>query len=383
MGRNVERFSGKPQMLKEVNSSIIEQLVYESGPISKPELAKRTGLSLPTISKLVDDLEKNARLCSVGLSGQGAGRKAMLYETNRNSGCILACYYKEGSFLCRLADMLNNTIYEKNFPLDSSSAVKAMNSTVGAIDALMGKAPSKVKIIGVGLPGVVRPDGRLLAIPQIAVWEGFNLEKALKERYDATVYVENGVKLSAMGYFCNHLGGKQDNLVYLYVGNGIGSGIILNRHLYRGSGNFSGEIGFMAEPQSMIERNYIAEGGFMESLMSPLVDYETGELRPGDKQEQRKKLAAILSAIAVNHVVLINPDVVVFAGKIFDKSLIGTVKQRMADYLPAKIMPRITIDVSSTTALEGLIQSCRGYITTGMHLVQSTGLPQRADRIAG
>jgi len=370
-------------MLKKVNSSMIEQLVYENGPLSKPELAKRTGLSLPTISKLVDDLEKNARLCSVGLSGTGAGRKAMLYETNRNSGCILACYYKEGSFLCRLADMLNNTIYEKSFPLDSSSAKEAVNSTFEAIDDLMIKALAQVKIIGIGLPGVVRPDGRLLAIPQIAVWEGFNLEKTLKAKYDAVVYVENGVKLSAMGYFCNHLGGNQDNLVYLYVGNGIGSGIILNRQLFRGSGNFSGEIGFMAEPQAIIERDYVAEGGFMESLMDPLVDYETGELRPGDKSNQRKKLTAILSAIVVNHVVLLNPGVVVFAGKIFDKNLVETVKRRMEDYLPAEIMPRIAIDISSTTALEGLIQSCRGYITTGMHLVQSTDLPHRADRIAG
>jgi predicted NBD/HSP70 family sugar kinase len=379
----LKSLSGKPQMLKEVNSSIIEQFVYENGPLSKPELAKRTGLSLPTISKLVDDLEKNARLCSVGLSGKGAGRKAMLYETNRNSGCILACYYKEGAFLCRLADMLNNTLYEKSFPLDAGSAKKAVNSTVNAIDDLMGKAPAQVKIIGVGLPGVVRPGGRILAIPQIAVWEGFNLEKTLRDKYEADIYVENGVKLSAMGYFCNHLRGNEDNLVYLYVGNGIGSGIILNRQLYRGSGNFSGEIGFMAEPQSVTERNYVAEGGFMESLMGPLVDYETGELKPGDKPKQRKELAAILSAIAVNHVVVVNPDVFVFAGKIFDKSLIETVKRRMADYLPEEIMPRITIDLSSTTALEGLIQSCRGYITTRMHLVQSTGLPQRADRIAG
>jgi predicted NBD/HSP70 family sugar kinase len=307
----------------------------------------------------------------------------MLYETNRNSGCILACYYKEGSFLCRLADMLNNTLYEENFPLDSGSAKKALNSTFNAINALVSKAEAQVKIIGIGLPGVVQPDGRLLAIPQIAAWEGFNLEKAVKARYDAAVYVENGVKLSAMGYFCNHLSGNQDNLVYLYVGNGIGSGIILNRQLYRGSGNFSGEIGFMAEPEGMTERNYVAEGGFMESLMGPLVDFETGELKPGNKIKQRKELGAILSAIAVNHVVLMNPGVVVFAGKIFDKDLIETIKRRMADYLPAEIMPRITLDLSSTTALEGLIQSCRGYITTGMHLVQSTGLPQRADRIAG
>ena len=215
------KFSGKPKMLKEVNSSMIEQLVFENGPISKPELAKRTGLSLPTINKLVDDMEKEERLSPIGREGKGAGRKAMLYETNRNSGCLLTCYYMEGSLLCRLTDMLNNTLYEESFPLESSSRKKALNSICQAIDSLMEQAPSQVKIIGVGLPGVVQPNGHLLAIPQIAVWEGFNLEKALRSRYEADIYVENNVKLSAMGYFCTHLQENHDNLVYLYVGNGI------------------------------------------------------------------------------------------------------------------------------------------------------------------
>ena len=378
----MNRISGKPQMLKKVNSSIIEQLVFENGPLSKPELAKRTGLSLPTIGKLVDDLERNARLSSVGRSGKGAGRKAMLYETNRNFGCILACYYKEGSYLCRLADMLNNTLYEKTFPLDSGSRKKALNSTIRAVDALIEQAPAKVKIIGIGLPGVVQPDGRLLAIPQISVWEGYNLLKTLSAKYEAEVYVENGVKLSAMGYFCTHVRGSYDNLVYLYIGNGIGSGIILNKQLYRGSGNFSGEIGFMTDPRGRAEKNYAAGGGYMETLMGPLVDYNTGELRRGNKPGNREELIAIITTIAVNHVVLLNPGVIVFAGKIFDKSLVEAVGRRMANYLLPEAMPRITRYLSSTTGLEGLIENCRGYITTGMHLIQSTGLPRLADRIA-
>ena len=378
----METFSGKPGMLKEVNSSMIEQLVFEQGPISKPELAKRTGLSLPTVSKLVDDLEKNARLSSIGRSGNGVGRKAMLYETNRNSGCILACYYKEGSFLCRMADMLNNTLYEKSFPLDSGSCKKAERTTFQAIDALSEQAPAAVKIIGVGVPGVVKPDGHILAIPQIAVWEGYNLEKALRSRYKAAVYVENGVNLSAMGYFCSRLREKQESLVYLYVGNGIGSGIILNRQLYRGSGNFSGEIGFMAEAGGRTGRKYSAGEGYMESQVGVLVDYSTGKLRHKDNPGRRKELAAIISAIIVNHVAVINPGVIVLAGKIFDKKLMEAIGRQLAYFLPVQVMPKVTVDLSDTTALEGLIQSCRGYITTGMHLVQSTGLPQRVDRVA-
>ena len=375
-------FSGKPQMLREVNSSMIEQLVYENGPISKPELAKRSGLSLPTISKLVDDLEKNARLSSIGRIGNGAGRKAMLYETNRNSGCLLACNYEEGSFVCRFADMLNKTLYEECFPLDPGSSKKALDSIFHAIDVMREQAPSQVKIIGVGLPGVVQPGGSLFAIPQIAVWEGFNLEKALRAKYKAAIYVENNVKLSAMGYFCTQLRENQDNLVYLYVGNGIGSGIILNRQLFRGSGNFSGEIAFMAESSLMTVKNYAAGGGYMESLMDSLVDFASGELKQKDNPRQRKELISILSTIVINHVVVLNPGVIVLAGKIFDKSLVDAINKRMAYYVPVQAMPRICRDLSGIMALDGLIQSCRGYITSGVHLVQSSGLPQRAERIA-
>ncbi|MDR2111249.1 MAG: MarR family transcriptional regulator, partial [Spirochaetaceae bacterium] len=85
----MDELIGKPQVLKKVNSSVIEQLIYEHGPLSKPELAKLTSLSLPTVSKLVDALEKKSRLSQAGHTSGGAGRKAALYETNRNAGCLL------------------------------------------------------------------------------------------------------------------------------------------------------------------------------------------------------------------------------------------------------------------------------------------------------
>jgi len=358
---------------------MIEQFVFEHGPLSKPDLTKLTGLSLPTINKLVDDLEKNSRLCSVGQSGKGAGRKATLYEINRDLGCFLACYYLDGSYQCRIADMQNKTLYEKSFPMDYSSLEQALNSTFNAIDTLIEHAPTEVKIIGIGLPGVIQPNGRLLGIPQIPVWEGFNLRKALINRYKIMTYIENNVNISAIGYYYSHLQEKLDNLVYLYVGNGIGSGIIINRHLYLGSGNFSGEIGFMAnsENRNNSRQDYIANGGYMESRMGSLMDFSTGGLKKNRNSMRRKELISIISTIAVNHVAVLNPGLIVFAGKIFDKSLIEDIKQHMRHYLHTGIMPRITRDLNRNTGLEGLIQRCREYITTGVHLIQAG--PQKAD----
>jgi predicted NBD/HSP70 family sugar kinase len=373
--------SGKPQLLKEVNSSIIEQLVFENGPLSKPELAKRTGLSLTTISKLVDNLEQSARLSPVGLSGQGAGRRAMLYETNRNSGCLLACYYQEKAFRCRLADMMNNTLYEKRFPLDLSTRKKALNATVSAIDSLMEQAPAKVKIIGVGLPGVVQPKGIIMAIPQLSVWEGFNLEKELAGRYKGTaIYIGNNVRLSALGYFNAHRREQHEKLVYLYVGNGIGSGIIMDRQVYPGAANSAGEIGYMTEPRAMNGRDYASTGGYMESLMGNIIDFGTGEFKP---KKRKQDAIDILGTIAVNYAAMLNPDVIVFAGKIFDDTITGAIEKCMRNSLPPEIMPRITRDTSTSIGLDGLIQNCREYITTGTHLIQGTGLSRHSGRMAG
>jgi predicted NBD/HSP70 family sugar kinase len=368
---------GKPQMLKEVNSSVIERLIYEQGPLSKPELAKLTRLSLPTVSKLVDALEKNTRLCQAGRTGKGAGRKAVLYETNRNSGCILVLYYYLGTYRCRIADMLSKTLYEAVFPLDSGNAQRAVDSTLKAIDTLTEHAPTKVKAIGIGMPGVVRPDGGLMGIPQIAAWEGFNLEKLLSQRYKAKICVENLVKLSAVGYYHTRLREKPDNIVYIYVGNGMGAGLILNKQLYRGSGNSSGEIGFMS-PQAIPVplRDYTIKGGFMETHLGKFVDYSRGDFRQGDPKE-REEAVKNLSMIVVNHVAILNPEVIVFGGSIFNDTLLEDVKRRVSAYIPAEFIPQIRYDDSSNTGIEGLTLICRSYLTTEMQLVQNRGRIRR------
>ena len=51
--------TGQPKLLKEVNRNIVKKMIFEYGPITKPELSKRSNLSLPTINKIVDGLEQD------------------------------------------------------------------------------------------------------------------------------------------------------------------------------------------------------------------------------------------------------------------------------------------------------------------------------------
>ena len=82
--------AGQPQVLKWYNSSLIQQLILENGPVSKPDLVQLTKLSLPTVNKIVDELveEGYAKESSVQ-NATGAGRKAKTYIVDGKFGTII------------------------------------------------------------------------------------------------------------------------------------------------------------------------------------------------------------------------------------------------------------------------------------------------------
>lgn len=366
---------GKPQVLKEVNSSLIQQLIYDQGPISKPGLSRISGLSLPTVNKLVEELEEQSFISQVGLTGTGAGRKAMLYEANKNAGCFLAFYYNWGEFHSCIADMTGKIVYEQVYPFDKSSMSSTLDSITCAIDDLMKKAPSKVKAIGVGVPGAVLPDGRLLGIPKIEVWEGFNLQKELSRRYGADICVENDVKLSAVGYYRTYVSDRLDNMVYIYAGNGVGSGIILNKRLFRGSSHFSGELGFMAPlGREASNKDYTIVGGYLEQLLREFVRSELNNFKESEDPKQRGQMANILGAAAANYIAVLNPDAIVFGGETFDGILIKAIGANVQNYTPSSSMPELLFDSSNKSGINGLVITCREEITTRTQLIHELGV---------
>jgi predicted NBD/HSP70 family sugar kinase len=283
----------------------------------------------------VDDLEKSGSICQAGLIGKRTGRRAMLYAINVDFGCLIVLYYKWGSFVGRVTDIAGKTLYEKTYVLKKDSHSAALQCTFAAIDDLSANAPNAIKAIGIGVPGAVLPDRRLMGIPKIAAWEGFNLVEALESRYSADIVVENDVRLSAVGYYRRFLIDRFDNIIYIYAGNGMGAGIIINKLLYRGSTNFSGELGYMAPlTGSPPERDYTSTGGYLETRLSEFVNIERGEFWAKDDPEHRKVLVNMLGAAAANQVVLLNPDVVVFGGEAFDAEMTREIRNHMTYYTP-------------------------------------------------
>ena len=101
--------------------------------------------------------------------------------------------------------------------------------------------------VGIGVPGPIQPEVGLVkrAVNLGPSWDAFPLGRTLSRHLGLPVVVENDVKVGAVGEYTYGAGRGSRAMLAIFVGTGIGGGIILDGHLYAGPRNSSGEVGNM------------------------------------------------------------------------------------------------------------------------------------------
>lgn len=359
----MKRIIGQPQFLKEINVEQLEKLIYENGPISKPELAVKTGLSLPTVNKLVGVLESENRIRSIGLMGTGAGRKASVYVANEQSGCYVIYYYKNKKFIGCIANMLGEITYSTHDPYEASSTIDTLEFIKSGLEALMKHAVSEVKAIGIGVPGAVKSDHQISSISSLPQLEGVRLKEHLEARFSIPTFVENDVKLTTLGYYHQYLKDRYSDVVYLFLGQGLGSGLIVNRKLLKGTTHFAGEIGYMSVPQDIRGESYIHRGGSLE--------YHIQEAVHSDRSED---VADLIGQAIVNLICTLNPEVLVLGGEHTTVEVIHAVNGFIERYIPAADRPKLIHDDTGRSGIEGAINLCISSISSSIQIVRGKGV---------
>lgn len=102
---------------------------------------------------------------------------------------------------------------------------------------------SSVKAVCIGIPGSVNPfTGKIGIAPNLNI-RNYNIKLALQKHLPYPVLIENDVNLAALGIKNFGTGKRYNNILVVFIGTGIGGGLIFNGSLYRGANNFAGEIG--------------------------------------------------------------------------------------------------------------------------------------------
>ena len=364
--------SGKPDLIRRFNRDLIQELILTRGPITKVELARLSGASVPTVNKIVNQLEAEGLICSLSEGSGGVGRKAASYIVNKEAGYFIVFFVQNALIRAGLANYYGEILRQKCYSPDMNTAEAVNQCIFGAIESFMDQIPSeKLKAIGLGVPGVIDPASTCIAIPTVPCWEGVNLKTMLEPKYRVPVFVENDVKLMTIGVYKREFAEKSRNMVFLYIAEGLGAGIVINGRLYKGGSSFAGEYGFMI-PDFERSEPHSASMGVLEYKLRPLAEKKIkGEPFSGAESELYEQ---ILTGIITNFTAVLNPDVISICSPHLTESELDRIREQVMARIPDPCMPELVITEEEDYGINGVIDMCMTWTNSKLSLVDETGL---------
>ncbi len=105
---------------------------------------------------------------------------------------------------------------------------------------------AEIRAVGIGAPGPVdRDQGVVLMAPNLNGWENVPLATALKNQLDVPIFLDNDVNVGTLGEYVYGAGRGTSDVIGVFVGTGIGGGLILGGQLRSGARHAAGEVGHM------------------------------------------------------------------------------------------------------------------------------------------
>ena len=239
----------------------------------------------------------------------------------------------------------------------STKATRGVDAVVNRIERCIRDAVDEADLsmkqvagVGIGAPGAVDFDsGTVIFAPNLDGWKDVPLKKSLEKQLNVPVFVENDGNIAVLGVHVTELKSKPKNVVGVFVGTGIGGGLIVNGELYSGFNHTAGEIGHMVIDingpkcgcgnrgcfEALASRTAIfqkikagVKDGektlLTEMLGDSLEDMRSGDLRKAIRRGDKfvsKVIEGVAEYIGIgvsNLVNILGPDVVVLGGGVME-----------------------------------------------------------------
>ena len=251
------RYGSGSGVLRLLSGQRIVDALFSAHParMSRAGIARATGLSKPTVSALIADMESAGlvRISDESPSSGSIGRPAALYELVSTARHSVAADIGATKILVGLCDLFGNLVAEQELETGPDAA-GALERLTGAGSKMLRAVDGPCHAVCVGVPGIYRPDrDRVEQALNLPGFDGLALRAHLVEHFDARVHVENDVNLAALGEL-TRMGDEQadGDFAAISVGTGIGLGMVVGGDLYRGGTGSAGELGslLLSRPES-------------------------------------------------------------------------------------------------------------------------------------
>ena len=237
---------------KRHNLEIVHETIRLYAPISRADVARRTGLTAQTISNLVRQLVDAGLVIETARATGGRGAPPIQLEVNPDAAFAVGLDLDTDHLTAVLVDLSGAVRARLHHEAALSSADAALDLCVDATRALaadLGLGMDKVWGVGVGIPGPMRPgpDDTYLVNPiAFPEWHDVPLAQQLHARLGLPVFIENNATAAALGEHWYGAGRHLSTFFYVYLGSGLGGGLVVQGTPFEGHTGNAGEIGYLS-----------------------------------------------------------------------------------------------------------------------------------------
>ena len=235
--------------------------------------------------------------------------------------------------------------------------------------------------VGIGAPGAVDfVEGRVIFAPNLPGWKDVPLKKDLEKHLGVPVFVENDCNIATLGVHVAELKAKPKNLVGIFVGTGIGGGMVINGELYSGFNHTAGEIGHMvldvsgpkcgcgnkgcfealASRTAIFQQIKAAVKDGQKTILTDMLGDDLSDLRSGDLRKAIRRgdkfvdkvienAAEYIGIGVANLVNILGPEVVVLGGGVIEAladEMMSVIVETAQDYAMPGTMKGVDIIAS-------------------------------------
>ena len=236
-----------PAHARNFNRRLVLETIRLQGPISRADIARKTGLSVQTLSNIAEELMNSGLLVQDGLRKSGRGAPALGLALNPDGGYTFGISVDHRRLVIVLVDLAGNVRGQTTLDIEGltpPAVLRHIRRLAGTLAQRMAAAADRLWGAGVVMP-MQFENGRPVAFGPTSMpgWQQFPIVERLSEMLGMPVLIENDATAAAVGEQLHGVGRRLRDFFYIYVGVGVGGGMVLSGHPYRGSSGRAGELG--------------------------------------------------------------------------------------------------------------------------------------------
>lgn len=316
------------QAVKQNNRALILSCL-KKGAASRADIVRKTGLSKGTVTLLINEFIESGEITEKGINSSGAvGRPQVTLEISAKSKYAVGFALHRKTLGIVIVDLNFSPVFTFTVPTAHfKTPESAMDFLYSAMeDGLKKHSVPKEKLLGIGVscPGPLDyRSGIIISPPNLTLFHNFSVKEYLKTKTDLPIFLDNNSVLLALreSSICD---GGFKNSMFVVASDGIGSAILKDGEVFRGSSGYSGEIGHISVVPDGIPCPCGNKGCLERYVSLPALKESFGfknysdAVKGNNQNELIDYVAKNLSAVLISSVNLLDLDCIILFGELND-----------------------------------------------------------------